>query len=223
MTDEVKPTAVDQEPTKNVDEAPEQSGDEKKELTILTWPQYYKPANMQQLLTKRWKLTTGPIFLYYIIQFIMCVGACNFFSDTTRTNTCTLKDGSLLENEEASAVFDTSLRLVTIWHIAEWVRSTVMLCITMLGAPFLSIWYATGIVTSLFGLISFLLVHVGRFGEEGISCAESQSTRGQWMIWEVIFFWLFFGFFQFPMIVFRCCKKEKLSEIIEENDDEDEE
>ena len=106
----------------------------------------------------------------------MCVGACNFFSDTTRTNTCTLKDGSLLENEEASAVFDTSLRLVTIWHIAEWVRSTVMLCITMLGAPFLSIWYATGIVTSLFGLVSFLLVHVGRFGEEGISCAESQST-----------------------------------------------
>ena len=47
MTDEVKPTAVYQEPTKNVDEAPEQSGDEKKELTILTWPQYYKPANMQ--------------------------------------------------------------------------------------------------------------------------------------------------------------------------------
>lgn len=43
------------------------------------------------------------------------------------------------------------------------------------------------------------------------------------MIWEVIFFWLFFGFFQFPMIVFRFCKKEKLSEIIEENDDEDEE
>jgi len=28
---------------------------------------------------------------------------------------------------------------------------------------------------------------------------------------------------QMNRIVFRCCKKEKLSEIIEENDDEDEE
>ena len=220
MTEECKPTAV--EATANVDDAAEQSGDEKKELTILTWVQYFKPAAMSALLTKRWKFTTGPIFVYYMINFVMCVCACNFFSDVTRQLTCTLDDGSTVTGEKASEVFDASLRLVAIWHIIEWVRSTVMLCITMLGAPFLIFWYVTGVFSALFGLIAFLLVHVGRFSEGGIACAESQMNRGQWMVWEVIFFWLFFFYFQCPMIVFRCCKKEKLSEIIEENgDDED--
>ena len=219
MTEDLKPTAV--EATANIDEAPEQSENEKKELTILTWVQYFKPANMGTIVTKRWKYTTGPIFLYYIIQFIMCVGACNFYSDVTRKNTCTLDDGSTLTGDKASEVFDGALKLVAIWHIIEWVRSTMMLCITMLGAPFLAYWYGTGLFSTIIGVVAFIWCHVARFGEQGMVCADAQANRGQWMVWEIVFFWVFFSFFQFPMIVFRLCKKEKLSEILEENDEED--
>lgn len=164
MTEDAKPTAIDQEPTANIDEANNSDDDKKKELTIYSWKDYFHPKQMTPILTKRWKYTTGPIFLYYVIQFIFCVAGCNFYSDTTRDDTCELADGSLLEGDAASKVYDTAIMLATIFHIIEWVRSTVLLCVTLLGANFLTVWYVTG-VNSLLGLIAFIMVHLAYAGE----------------------------------------------------------
>jgi hypothetical protein len=175
---------------------------------------------MTPLLTKRWKYVTGPIFIYYVIQFIFCVAGCNFYSDVTRKDVCTLEDGSTLVGEEASAVYDTAILLATIFHIIEWVRTTVLLCVTMLGADFLMVWYASAF-NFILGLVAFIAVHLAYASEQGQACKANQANRYSWLMWEIIFFWVLFFYFQFPMIIYRLCKKERLSSIIEEEDEEE--
>jgi hypothetical protein len=43
MTEDAKPTNIDQPPTANVDDAAESDCDRKKELTIYSWMDYFKP------------------------------------------------------------------------------------------------------------------------------------------------------------------------------------
>jgi hypothetical protein len=57
-------------------------------------------------------------FVVYVYHFVMAIAGVDKFCDYTRTIPC----GDAKTAEEASAVFDTALFLVTIFHIVEWVR-----------------------------------------------------------------------------------------------------
>jgi hypothetical protein len=74
---------------------------EQEEFPILPWSDYFKPALMSQLLHKKFGMFGGIMFVYYVIQFICCVAACNFYSDATRLS-CTLSNGNRATGETAS-------------------------------------------------------------------------------------------------------------------------
>lgn len=58
---------------------------------------------------KKYILFGGLLFIYYSIQFTMAVGACNHYSDTTRNDKCDDVDGSPLDGDKASEVFDSAI------------------------------------------------------------------------------------------------------------------
>ena len=92
----------------------------------------------------------------------------------------------------------------------------------VLGAPLLSLWYLTG-VNTLFGVVVFIYMHTVALGEDAKSCAENQPTRFEWLKYEIIYFWVFFGVFNFPMGVYRFFKKEKLSEWLKDEENSERE
>lgn len=103
----------------------------------------------------------------------------------------------------------------------EWIRSTLLLTVVIIGANLLKYWYISA-VTALYGIAVFLYAHIVYASDKGSACKSSQEYRYQWLMWEIIFFWTFFFFFQFPMIVFRLCDKKKLSQWLQDDEDEEE-
>ena len=67
--------------------------------------------------------------------------------------------------KEASAVFDTALMLILIFHIIEWVRLTVLLTVILVGVPWLIVYYALS-VNFVFGMIISIVAMVTGFGAE---------------------------------------------------------
>ena len=118
---------------------------------------------------------------------------------------------------------DNGIKLCGIFHIIEWIRTTALLCVILIGSPLLNVWYFTAIPTALYGLVAFIYMHTVAFGSDAASCKEAQTTRFEWLKFEIIYFWTLFWIFQFPMGVFRLFKKEKLEEwmVSDEEDEED--
>ena len=205
--------------TAKVDAAGNQS---EEKVEIHNWVEYYKPGNMQKILGNTWKAFTPVVFIYYIMQFCMAVAACNFYSDVTRLGACNMENGVVKTGEDASAVMDTAIKLCGVFHIIEWIRTTMLLCVVLIGSPLLGVWYVSGI-SSLFGIVAFIYMHAVAFGQDAKDCADSQTTRYEWLKYEIIYFWVFFWVFQLPMGVFRFFKKEQLSKwMVEEEEDEEE-
>ena len=153
----------------------------------------------------------------------MAVSACNFYSDVTRLGKCDLGNGIEKVGEDASSIMDTGIKVCGVFHIIEWIRTTMLLCIILIGSPLLNIWYFTAIPSALYGIVAFIIMHTVAFGGDAANCKEEQPTRYDWLKYEIIFFWTLFWIFQCPMGVFRLFKKEKLEEwLVEEEDDEEE-
>ncbi len=113
---------------------------------------------------------------YYIVQFICCVCACNFYSDVTRHNPCALADNVMLTGEDASAVLDTAIKLAGIFHIIEWIRTTILLVAICIGANVVHLWYLTAI-SALYGIAVFIYLHVVYASTNGMACGLVQTTR----------------------------------------------
>ena len=83
------------------------------------------------------------------------------------------------------------------------------------------IWYVTGLNT-LYGIAVHIYVHVVRFSEPGKSCADIQKYRANFLLTDVIVFWLTFHIMSVPHLFFICMKKENLEDALKDHDDEDE-
>ena len=88
-----------------------------------------------------------------------CVCACNFYSDHSRYNNCVRPDGTLIKGEAASEVYDMALYLAGIFHVIEWIRTTILLAVICIGANLMPIWYASAI-SALFGIAVFIYLQV---------------------------------------------------------------
>ena len=153
----------------------------------------------------------------------MAVAACNFYSDVTRKDTCDMGNDVFKTGEDASAIMDVGIKVCGIFHIIEWIRTTALLCVILIGSPLLNVWYFTAIPTFLYGIVAFIIMHTVAFGSDAASCKDTQTTRYDWLKYEIIYFWTLFWIFSFPMGVFRLFKKEKLEEwMVEDEEDEDE-
>ncbi len=130
----------------------------------------------------------------------------NLYSDNARLTPCDTQ-GKLSASEEATKVFDLPLLLLAIWHIIEWIRTTVLLTVVCIGVKWLMFWFVT-MPNTLFGLVTYAMVHVTYFGEDGKLCAEAQKDRADWLLGEIIAFWVVFFLFAFPFIWTLCKGKD---------------
>ena len=130
----------------------------------------------------------------------------------------------LTDPERSSEVFDAPLLLLAIFHIVEWIRTTVLLTVILIGVNWAIFWYATTLNT-LFGLIVYAFAHMAYFDEYGELCAEAQPDRASWLLSEIIAFWVSFFFFAFPFSILFCRGKEKADATLvfayEKKDDDD--
>ena len=87
------------------------------EVEIMRWDKYCYPALVKRMFAAQWIRMALLVGVIYIIQFTGVCGACNAYSDTTRTNMCTLEDGTELKGEDASKVYDLAIMLSAIYHM----------------------------------------------------------------------------------------------------------
>lgn len=195
--------------------------DDKPAAKLPEWKDYFMPAMMTKILHKKFGMFGAIVGFYYLVQFICCVAACNFYSDAAREQICVLPNGVALTAEESSAVFDTAIKLGGVFHIMEWIRTTILLTVICVGVNLTQVWYFTS-VTALYGLGTFIYVIVVFASEKGQACMEPQIYRYQWLMSEIIIFFTLFFIYQVPILLVRCFSKQKLHEILNaESEDED--
>ena len=121
---------------------------------------------------------------------------------------------------------DLVIYLLAIYHIIEWLRTTILMTTICIGVNFMWVWYIT-LVNSLYGLGVFIYCHIVYASARGKSRAVNQSTRYQWLMAEIIVFWCSFWIYLFPFFYLRFFKKETVHELLyaapEESEEEDEE
>ncbi len=142
----------------------------------------------------------------YIGQFILIVSVINVYSDKDRFIDCGL---GFKHKEDNAEVYDMALRLLGAYHIIEWFRMTIFLVTLLLGQNFMPLWYLTSLNT-LFGIATYIYVHVIRFSGDGKECAEEQEFRSHMLISEVIVFWTTFHIMSVPHIFYFFMSKENL-------------
>ena len=139
----------------------------------ITWIEVFYPEIVTKLMHKKLWMFGALIGFYYTANFIMCVAACNFYSDISRLSPCVMEEsGIVLEGDQASEVFDMAIKLTGVFHIIEWVRATILLTVILINVNLMKIWYVT-ILNMIYGFVSFLFLHAVYFSEESMACAES--------------------------------------------------
>ena len=166
------------------------------------WKVYLNTKWLPVLLNNNKLIYGFWIGFWYLANFVGAVAVINLYSDVARLTPCETQ-GELSAPEEASKVYDLPLLLLAIWHMIEWIRTTVLLTVVCIGVKWMIFWYVT-IPNVLYGLVAFALVHVTYFGEDGQACKDAQSDRSAWLLGEIIAFWVSFFLFVFPFIWTLC-------------------
>ena len=196
---------IDDMPVKNLESTvKEEEEDEKEPLPeeLSSWKVYLKPYWLTILLNKNMVFYGIWITIWYLAQFVGCVAVINLYSDKDRLIPCDVT-GTLADPEESSKVFDLPLFMLALWHIIEWIRTTVLLTVVCIGVNWILVWYVT-IPNTLFGLITYAIVHMSYFSEDGKACQEYQENRANWLLGEIIGFWVLFFLFTFPFLYTLC-------------------
>ena len=205
---------IDAPPTKDIKQE-EEEGESKPDPPPAGSPwKIYLKNQWISILLNRSKLIFGFYTgLWYLLQFIGCVAVINLYSDKDRKNECqTIKDANEGKDvdlgELSSEVFDFPLLMLALFHIIEWIRTTVLLTVICIGVNWTIAWYVTT-ANTLFGIVVYAIVHMVYTSEDGQSCKDVQEYRATWLLVEIIAFWALFFCCAFPMICVMICGKEK--------------
>jgi len=193
-------------------DAPPPTEKKVKVFEVQPWNNYFKPATLSKLLHKKMLIGSILIGVQYLWQFILCLISVSYYDSNERLISCGVP--GLTAPADASRYYDVVLLLFFIYHIIEWIRSTILLVTVCIGVNFMWVWYIT-MINSLFGIAVFLYAHYVRFSPHGKACNEWQPTRSNWIVIEIIMFWILFFFYSFPMIIIRCCNRQKLEQALD--------
>ena len=125
---------------------------------------------------------------------------------------------------DAAAVYDTALLFLAIYHIIEWLKTTIVLTVVFVGINL--VWlYLILTLNTFFGFFAIIYTVLARFSEEGMECAGAQQFRAQWLVIEVIVFGILLILWPGPMLPLVCCSKRSHQDMLESEDegDDDEE
>lgn len=149
------------------------------EEPIMDWKMYFYPEHVTVLMNRKMLIFSILGGLYYCVQFAACCASVNFYSDASRKASCVdIADPSKppVVGEEASAIMDSAILMLGIYHIIEWVRCTMLLTVVCLGVNLMQTWYVLGL-NSIFGLFAFIYCHVVYLGSAAKGCEANQDTR----------------------------------------------
>ena len=121
---------------------------------------------------------------------------------------------------DAAAVYDTALLLLAIYHLIEWIKTTLVLTVVFVGLNLMWFYYILSLNT-LFGIVAIIVTMVARFSEDGQQCAEVQTYRADWLVVEIIIFWFLFFCYPGPIVPLRFCSKESHDAIINKGSDDE--
>lgn len=153
------------------------------------------------------------VTFWYLAQFIGCVATINLYSDADRLFACSTT-GELADPVKSSEVYDFPLKLLAIFHIIEWIRTTVLLTVVCIGANLSLAWYIT-MPNTLFGIVVYAIAHMAYFSDDGKACQDVQKNRSAWLLAEIIFFWVTFFIYSFPFVFTLMCGKRRAHETLE--------
>jgi hypothetical protein len=74
--------------------------------------------------------------------------------------------------DEASSKLDTALALVTVFHMIDWIRWTLLLTSALVSVNLLPLFYFLTVINLPFGVIACLIGIATRFSADGSDCAE---------------------------------------------------
>lgn len=153
-----KPEEMDVDPN----EIPAEAEEEKRVFDNESWMTYFEPAQVRTLITKRWVKFSSYIGIYYMFQLVGCVGVVNFYSDVDRFTSCTPGQSPM----DAAAVFDNALLLFAIFHLVEWIKTTLLLSVACVGLPLMWVYYIASLNT-IFGFVCTIYSLITLMSEEG--------------------------------------------------------
>ena len=156
----------------------------------------------------------------------MIVASLNEYSNNgcTANDVCKEFDDSKDSEKVCFTLFDGPIVVAIIYHIAEWIRTTVALCSALVGVNLIQIYYGMGLATVPLGLVSVIYTAVERFGESNAVCEEFKPTRYTITLLEFLLILILLPFVSLPsFIVFKTFKEEDLQEWEKEPEDEEEE
>ena len=174
--------------------------------------------NVPKLLNANFYSVNSVFGFYYLTQFVLALAACNFYSDADRFLGCEAED--YRTPLKATTGLDMAILLLAIFHIIEWLRTTLLLMISCTGAN-LTIGYYISALNIIFGFVAYIHCYVTYFSEVGQSCIKTQEFRGKFLLAEVILFWVLFIPMIFPVAVLCCCKKQSHEKVLNKKDDDE--
>ena len=119
-------------------------------------------------------------------------------------------------------IYDRPLLLMSIYHLIEWIKTTLVLTVTCVGINLMYLYYPL-ILNTVFGVGAWIYTMMVLFSEDGQACMKAQPTRGLWLRIDVIIFVVTFFLCLGPLIPLRFCKKSDHDEILNKKDDDDDE
>lgn len=158
---------------------------------------YCKPECMHEILQKRWGIFFLFSTLVYIYHFLSIIIGMDKYVHYSRFTGC--KDTTSFK--DASAVFDTALLLVLIFHIIEWVRQTVLITTILVGVPWLPLYFLLSLNVP-FGLIVMIFCMAVGFGADE-TCITNQPGRAMFCQLQIVTFFLYLIWNQHPMLMFK--------------------
>ena len=155
---------------------------------------------MHEILQKRWFIFFLMVSVVYSYHFISIITGMNQFVHYTRFIGCGTAVGEG-KFKEASALFDTPLFIVLVFHIIEWVRQTILITVILVGVKWIPAYFILtinlpfGIIACLYGAISGLTA--------AADCKTAQPGRVAFLSLQILTFFLYLFWFFLPAVVFK--------------------
>lgn len=134
----------------------------------------------------------------YLYEICWTIAGVNNYTDITRKTVCGSVKTKFASNPTsaaavaaASGVYDLPILLVTIWHLIEWLRWTVLLTTALVDANLIPVFYFLSLAIP-YGFIISLIAAIGSFtGGDMKACSVAQPGRASYLSSQLICFFLY--------------------------------
>ena len=186
-----------------VDPPTEKKVKEVKEYNPEPFSFYLKTEHVTKILTANYVKFGLGFLVCYGITFTLMIRGVSSYSEIGDNMLC----GGLQTIEEAEAVFDNAILIITIYHLIEWLRWAILITVCFIGHDLIPIWYLTS-VNTLFGVGAHVYGIMTYTGADA-NCIEVQDYRSGFLFINMISI-IFFILTVFPFFVFKCMSHETL-------------